>query len=525
MKKIVMSVLLLLTTVCSAQTSYTNIEQIIEKANSGDLPAINLLGNIYSSGSQNLNVKKDLNEAKKWFELGASKGYPSSYFNLGLMFERGEVVPKDEAKSIELYKKSASLGNKSAQAKLEKLGIPVEMAAQTGAQSQTSTVNTTNSNSAATARSTGGQTITAIRVYKAIELKDGGRFQQASSNAICISDPKTEESIFRMHLGYLGSKEVAQWIDQQDRLENNNNQSDRWSHIRVGKEIFNDMNKFYSTCRYYVGMGDVKAFREFAQEQEKSLRIYPSTGPGRPISVGPALDVATSRQAYAASNGYQNWDEVQLAILVGGPDGDKATVSTMKGFGINNAKDYQDAVSRMNSTNYSNESKPNVNLISNFLKDEQDAKKKGVGVLAMKAEREKKEIAAKQAQDAKADSERKARLEAKAKEFPYEAVLTCGMPDHINILACFAKSGYGVDTELTLRNGNSTNMYKAYNLLNTGVEQRDGFHIDLRPGSALTAQNAHKTLILGLKVYDRRTGKLLMGNQVAQFGMVSFKGQ
>jgi hypothetical protein len=67
-------------------------------------------------------------------------------------------------------------------------------------------------------------------------------------------------------------------------------------------------------------------------------------------------------------------------------------------------------------------------------------------------------------------------------------------------------------------------MYKAYNLLSTGSEQRDGFHIDLRAGSTLQAQNSHKTLILGLKVYDRRTGKLIIGNQVAQFGIVSFKG-
>lgn len=514
---------------CEAQTS-ANFDQIVERAKSGDPASMNLLGNIYANGNTNLNIQKDLNEAKKWFEQGVSKNYPSSYFNLGLIYERGEVVAKDQVKANELFKKSAELGNKAAQTKLEKLGIPFEVTTQRQAQ-ESPNMNSTQSRGAVESHPTNvrsvSQPITAFRVYKVVETKDGGRFEQVGSNAICIFDPKSEELTFRVYLGYLGSKEVSQWIAQQDRLENNNNQTDRWSHIRVGKEIFTDMNKFYKTCRYYVTSSDAKSMKDFAIEQEKYLRINPwsSIAVGRPISVGPTLDASLSRQAYAANNGYQNWEEVQLSILAGGPDGDKETVAALNRSGINTVKDYQDTVTRMNNTNYSNETKPSLAIVTGFVKDEQEARKKGISVLAMKAEKDKKELAAKQAQDAKAESERKARQDARAKEFPYEAVLTCGMPDHINILACFAKSGYGADTELTLKNGNSTNMYKAYNLLSAGVEQRDGFHIDLRPGSALMAQNAHKTLILGLKVYDRKTGKLVMGNQVAQYGIVTFKGQ
>jgi hypothetical protein len=369
--------------------------------------------------------------------------------------------------------------------------------------------------------------ITAVRVYQIIETLDGGRFTQVSNNAVCIQDPKSDELDFRTYLGYLGSNEVAQWIAQQDRLENNNNETDRWTHIRVGNDIFSDMNKFYSTCRYYVGPGNEFTSRQFAQGQEKYLRIYPwsQNSPGRVISVGPTMETNFARQAYASKNGYQNWDEVVISVNVEGSDATKESVNRLKALGINDIQSYQGAVSRMNTTNYSSENKPSLNLLSKFLRDEQEAKKKGTNILAVKVEREKKELAEKQAQDAKADSERRARQEARAKEFPYKAVLTCGMPDHINILACFAKSGYGVDTELTLINGNSTNLYKAYNLSSVGVEERDGFHIDLRAGSLIRAQNAHKTLILGLKVYDRRTGKLLLGNQVAQYGVVSFKGQ
>jgi hypothetical protein len=371
------------------------------------------------------------------------------------------------------------------------------------------------------------QPITATRIYQNIELKDGGRFELVRDNAVCIVNPKSDELDFRTFLGYLSSNEVAQWIAQQDRLENNNNQTDRWRHIRVTADIFNDMNKLYKTCRYLVGYGTERDSRNFAQEQEKYLIIYPwsSISQGRVISVGPTSDADTARKVYASSMGYKNWDEVTLSVIADGSDASKDSINTLKSIGINNLEDYKSTISRMNSTNYSSETKPSLNLISLFLKDEQDAKKRGLSVVTIKSEREKKELVEKQAREAKADIERKARQEARAKEFPYRAVLTCGMPNHINILACFAKSSYGVDTELTLKNGNSTNMYKAYNLLQVGIEQGDGFHIDLRAGSAIQAQNAHKTLILGLKVYDAKTGKLLTGNQVAQYGIVSFKGK
>ena len=109
--------------------------------------------------------------------------------------------------------------------------------------------------------------------------------------------------------------------------------------------------------------------------------------------------------------------------------------------------------------------------------------------------------------------------------FPFEAVLTCGMgmPDHINILACFAKREYGTDTELTLTNGNSTNVYKAINLLTAGVEQRDGFHIKLQKNFSITAQNSDKTLMLGMIIKDSQSGKVLFQKQVGQYGTVSAK--
>jgi hypothetical protein len=64
-------------------------------------------------------------------------------------------------------------------------------------------------------------------------------------------------------------------------------------------------------------------------------------------------------------------------------------------------------------------------------------------------------------------------------------------------------------------------MYKAYTLSSAGQERRDGFYIDLRKTFSIQAQNSHGTLILGLKVIDRVSGKVLFENQAAKFGVLS----
>lgn len=64
----------------------------------------------------------------------------------------------------------------------------------------------------ATASKAPAQPITALRVYKIVEMKDGGRFQQVRGNAICMNDPKSEELVRRTYYGYLSSPEWKKWI-------------------------------------------------------------------------------------------------------------------------------------------------------------------------------------------------------------------------------------------------------------------------------------------------------------------------
>jgi hypothetical protein len=135
--------------------------------------------------------------------------------------------------------------------------------------------------------------------------------------------------------------------------------------------------------------------------------------------------------------------------------------------------------------------------------------------MQVKAEREKKELADKKAQDA-AEAAKRA---AFAKEFPYYAVISCGMPDHINIMICFSGTR-GVGTELKVNNGGNSQMYKPYNIGAAGSEEDDGLHIDLRQKFEIFAQNADETMILTVKIFDRKTDKVIFTNQAAKFGVV-----
>jgi hypothetical protein len=173
----------------------------------------------------------------------------------------------------------------------------------------------------------------------------------------------------------------------------------------------------------------------------------------------------------------------------------------------------------MNGGKYSTETAPSATALLGFLDDELKGGRVGKSAIDYRRAEDKR-----LAEEAKLREQQAAKdLAERAKAFPFIAVLTCGMGrDHINVLACFAAQGSSsVDTELRLTNGDTTNMYKAYTLSSAGQERRDGFYIDLRKNFSIKAQNSHGTLILGLKVIDRVSGKVLFENQAAKFGVLS----
>ena len=95
------------------------LETNLQKARAGDPAAMNLLGNLYANGSNG--VSKNLAEAKKWYQAAADKGSPAGNFNMGLLYERGEIVAKDMTRARSYFKLAADAGLPAAPKKIAAL--------------------------------------------------------------------------------------------------------------------------------------------------------------------------------------------------------------------------------------------------------------------------------------------------------------------------------------------------------------------------------------------------------------------
>ncbi|TLU81890.1 MAG: sel1 repeat family protein [Chlorobium sp.] len=82
--------------------------QVIQlEAEKGNAQAQNKLGVFYEIG---LNVNKDDVEAVRWYRLAAEQEYAEAQFNLGEMYEEGLGVTKDEAIAKAWYEKACKNG-------------------------------------------------------------------------------------------------------------------------------------------------------------------------------------------------------------------------------------------------------------------------------------------------------------------------------------------------------------------------------------------------------------------------------
>ena len=64
----------------------------------------------------------DYKEAVFWFEKAAKQGNPKAQLNLGLMYQMGLGVPKDEETALRWFRESAAQGYEDAKTILKELG-------------------------------------------------------------------------------------------------------------------------------------------------------------------------------------------------------------------------------------------------------------------------------------------------------------------------------------------------------------------------------------------------------------------
>jgi tetratricopeptide (TPR) repeat protein len=68
---------------------------------------------------------KEYEEAFQHFQNAANMGHSRGYFYLGMCYDEGFGIPKNRAKAIEYFKKSAAMGDENAKNVLQQLGIPI----------------------------------------------------------------------------------------------------------------------------------------------------------------------------------------------------------------------------------------------------------------------------------------------------------------------------------------------------------------------------------------------------------------
>jgi len=248
----------------------------------------------------------------------------------------------------------------------------------------------------------------------------------------------------------------------------------------------------------------------------ENLKILADALKDKRYELNPLVPVTELKGDWARGQGYAEFAAYEFAKSVGG---DARLVERLAAYNVTDTQSFNEAVNRMNTQKYSNERDGPAVLA--FLSDEKAGAEANKSAVAVRDERNR--VAAIEAKK-RAEEARKRRAE-EAKKYPYYAVLSCGFGNsNMSLIACFSGGGrYGVDTGITLTQGNIKREYKLYEIANNalGREQRDGLHIKLPSRFRLVAQNASDSLTLTLKVYDRATNRLIMQEQAGRkFGTV-----
>ena len=92
--------------------------ELVKKAQAGNANAQYNLGVLYDTG---VGVSKDEKEAVKWYTKSAEQGFARAQSFLGVCYYKGKGVEKDEKESVKWLTKGAAQGDADAKEALEEL--------------------------------------------------------------------------------------------------------------------------------------------------------------------------------------------------------------------------------------------------------------------------------------------------------------------------------------------------------------------------------------------------------------------
>lgn len=185
------------------------------------------------------------------------------------------------------------------------------------------------------------------------------------------------------------------------------------------------------------------------------------------------------------------------------PPLDTDEVKEMARLGVFDQATYQAAMGRMTSSGYS--SKRTSSQLNVFLEDEKAGASSGKSAVVVQQERRERER-----------QEELAARRAHLAEFPYNAIITCGINgSHIATQACFT------DTDLELRNGSAYALLRIGSIDQAGIETAVGLVVSLRRNFSIRAQNSDDTLVLGIEIQDAATRQVLFQQQASRFRTIT----
>lgn len=105
-----------------------SIADLRAKAEKGDAETQFTLGVMYHRGD---GVPKDVSEAVNWYRKAAERGYAYAQYNLGVMYADGEGVQRNSTEATKWYRKAADQGVAAAQSELGRAygigdGVPID---------------------------------------------------------------------------------------------------------------------------------------------------------------------------------------------------------------------------------------------------------------------------------------------------------------------------------------------------------------------------------------------------------------
>ncbi|MEI9904717.1 MAG: tetratricopeptide repeat protein [Asticcacaulis sp.] len=92
----------------AAAPAATDINSLIDEANTGNPIAESQLGRAYAAGD---GLPQDDGLAMKWYQASAGHGYPDAEFYIGQAYFLGRGVPQDYSTALSWFEKAAQQGN------------------------------------------------------------------------------------------------------------------------------------------------------------------------------------------------------------------------------------------------------------------------------------------------------------------------------------------------------------------------------------------------------------------------------